>query len=517
METDQDDKKEKPLPGVDAILAGEDAPGEHAVPDAPIPASDPNLQAPLPEELSKSPEPADGYEETAEDIAQEEHWQSSSDFSGAPTADEAQGEGRARLPVALPDELTPAEEADLFARHAWIDMYLRIDDLQNVPTVPYYFTPSSSELLLVVKTRTASLILDGPEKIEAARERGDTVIRCRVHFQAEVTPEELAFLKARTRTWKEGGEASWAELVNMGAILEAIHIANNPNLYINSHGGPRVAGQDNADAANNLINALAKGFGKRPKTIKLWRNDGQDLTRECRGQLAEALLSRSFFEGIRKPKADLILKLQGRNVPPEQITLLVSELALNLKAVYQTNGGEFERDTLKNVAAQFLETHFPPQSAAAQSTPSDPVERDQEIQGDASPAPAASADEAGDTGDLAERQETQGPDEKSEGSPDPQSESKTENKGDESPDKSSQKAPAALGTRSSLDKKKDALTKALGDFMEKVNSITDHAGAVKVAVKILEYGFYICSRLLPAEVFEETIEKLRARHCGQAR
>jgi hypothetical protein len=518
METDPQEKDKKIVPDLDGILAEKDAQSEHDVPGAEdIPTSDKNLQAPLPEELAKDVAPADGYEEPAEDIAKEEHWQSTSDLPGAPTRVETQEEGGARPPVVLVDELTPAELAELFARHASIDLNVRIDDLQPIPGVPDYFTPTESELAIGLITRASRFILDGPEKSEAAKQRGETVTRYRVHFQEEVTPEELAFFKARTRTWKEGGEASWAEKVNVIAILEPIHIANNPNLYVNAHGGVRVTGQRDADGENNLINALAKGLGKRPTTIKQWRNDGQDLTGECRGQLAQALLSRSFFEDIRKPKADLILKLQGRNEPPEAITLLVSELVLSLNAVYQTNGGKFERDTIKNVVAQFSQTHFPSEMPATQTPPSGGVEPDQEIQGDASPAPAASADETGDTGDLAERKETQGPDEKSESSPDPQSESKTENNGDESPDKSSTKARPALRTLSPLEKQKAEMTGVLGILIEEFNGIADDTECVKVAYNIFAYGFRLLSGLLSPADFKKIIKKLWSKFRGQAR
>jgi head-tail adaptor len=428
----------------------------------------------------------------------------------------------------LVDELTPAEEADLFARRASIDMYLLIDDLQTVPGIPDYHTPTASELGTVQRTRAAMFLLDGREKVKAEKESGQTVSRFRVNFQAEVTPEELAFFKARTRTWKEGGDASWAELVNVVAILEPIHIVNNPNIFVNQHGGPRVTGQSEADGENNLINALAKGLGKRPKTIKQWRNDGMHLNAQTRSQLAEALLSRSFFEDIRKPKADIILKAQGRNEPPEAITNLVSEFVQNLLAEYQTNGGKFERETIKHAVDQFTQTHFPEESRATLSPASDEtVEQDQEPHTDMPPQPTTGTGETGDTGGPEEDGEAHAPDKESEGlkseddlqppegSPDQQLHSKTDDKGgSEGLEKSSDKPRQAKKILSALETKKDQLVRFLSDFALEATAISDYAGLKHLALKLLPRLYRLCSRLLSHEDFKNVIKQLKANARG---
>src|SRR5208337_779127 len=396
---------------------------------------------------------------------------------GAPAPDEAQREEPSKSPGgALLHGALAADENMLFATNAVIDIDVPIDLIEPITAIPDYVTPTSASLPIVLRTPDGFHLQDGPEKIIAARESGLRVVRCRGHYMAVCNAEDLAFAKAGSRWITEGGHASSGELVNVTAILREITIANHPHMFVNLHGGARIPGQSNADDEDNLVKALADRLGKKPKTIMWYLKEAEYQRPQTLTQLAQGRAPKSFFDGIRNSKGDMLLKIQGRSVPPEQWTPLISEFTENLFSAFQANSGKFEPKTVGNVFALFTKLHFPDESAATPASTSEETdERSLEGQGVTSDKPTAGTCETGDTGED-EREETHGPDESSkvteskddsqapEGSPDQPSTS-TDDKGhSKGLEKSGRKPRQALKAPSRFDKKKDELVQLLSDF-----------------------------------------------------
>jgi hypothetical protein len=429
----------------------------------------------------KSGEQADDYQKSAlaKGIAGQELLKSAAVFLEAPTLDESKGTELSKSTGGdLVHGASVIDEAEFFRTNAVIDRIAPLKVIQPITNFPDWVTATLSSMAILLRTLEGWFYLEGLNLIQKAMELGLTEMVCRVYHMAKCDAEGRAFFKAGMRYITPGGGASCGESVNAIASLANMYIANHPEMFINAHGGARKAGESGADDGNNVIKVIADRLGKKPKTVLWHLKEAENLPPDTLTRLAQGQAPKAFFESIRKPKADMLLKLQARSVSPEQWPPLISEFVQSLFTAFKTNNDELEPKTIRDVSALFKRVHFLDESVAA---------------------PPAATPEEGSDGPKSKKDLQQ---------------SGAKTKGEKKPEslkKSGDKTVKARRVLSPLDTKKGELTTALVAFLEEVNSITDQDGIVRVSRGIMEYGFRLCSEVLVSEELEATIEELRAK------
>jgi hypothetical protein len=276
--------------------------------------------------------------------------------------------------------------------------------------------------------------------------------------------------------------------------------ASTENPVIYRRGGARTKGESGDYRAENIRVVLQNRLGKDQLTITQYLHHSENLSEETLAGLVVGEAPKKFFEAVQKTKSEIMLKLQGHEATPDEMTAGVSELVRKLFEAYQSNDRKFEKDTLKNAVAQFKQAHFSGESGATQANPlEDSLEKQ-------------------DQGDRGDQVETHGLDEEAEeskeGSPDQATTSTEDKGGSKGLEKSGGKPRQALKAPSRFDKKKDELVLLLSDFTSEATAITDDAGLQALALKVLAHGYRLCSQLLSDEEFQKTIKELRANARG---
>jgi len=518
MDTHKDQEKTKIVPGVDAILAEQEAKGEHDVPDGQIPTVENSLLVRLPEDLAKNGEPADGYQGRAEDTTRDDLWQSAEEFPGASTKDEAQADELSGPPQAASlDENSSADDyaADTskqtsqggllegqVPRVAEAYEVVRITRIQHFLGLRDYLaeTISPNPILAQINDDDVLHCIEAWDMVEDALNRKQELIfslvkSVRLPAGADLLTE-LTILKTAVRMGSQGGPVQYAEgVANMTHLYSKLRASTvNPLIY--GRGGARTKGEKGNTRAENIRWVIETRLGRDRDTVTAYLNYGRYLTEEALSELVMGGATKRVFEAFQKPKSELIIKLQGLDATPDEITALTSELVISLfKKAYLANDRKLEQAGIKQVVGEFYELHFPNER-------------------DVTPTPVSGAPVEGQidttrqtiaqTGDAGEPGET-----------DQASTSAEEDGGSKGVEKTGRTPGQVLSAASQFDEeKKKELIELLSDLTSEAVAITDNAGREALEVKMLAHALRRCSQFSSDTALNKIIEELRAENRG---
>jgi len=399
-----------------------------------------------------------------------------------PNDDDVAADPGPALPGALVDELPSTDDyAEYFAKALVLDELILIEKIQQIHQIPYYRTPTTSDLPIVLVNREGIYCLDGPDKIEAARKSGASSMKCRAIFK-DCSSAMLPFEKGAMRMKTPGGYASQAELVEIVVCVAADYTFNHPQMFTNRNGGVRIKGQHNTQAEDNLINALSNGLGKDQRTVRKYLNHGEYLDFSILKELADAQVPKNFFEGIQKAKGQIVQILQGRGLENSEIVTQISEAFRTILIDYRAKDNKLDQVTLKTVVTQFTApAPEPPAPEPAAPEQQPPVATGGNIENEVTPA-------ATDTRDQAANNE-------------------------EPPAVSNDESLLEPSDTGRFEQRQDRVIETTSMFAAQAVDATDNEDLNDLARDILTFGFDLCSELLPHDL-ETIMEDLKAAYLG---
>ncbi|HYB21197.1 MAG TPA: hypothetical protein VEH09_09715, partial [Thermodesulfobacteriota bacterium] len=176
-------------------------------------------------------------------------------------------------------------------------------EIRPVPGIPDYREATRSLNPIVVKSPDICYCIDGGEVIQRALVEGRASILCYVSHVSRISELEAAIRKAAIRTFPQGGEACYGEIIRNTGILFDMILASKENPVVFYHGGPRWKGMGASNnGEENVRHVVAARIGKSIVTTDKYLSFREWLNEEAFRVLIEHERDKEFFEKAQKPK-----------------------------------------------------------------------------------------------------------------------------------------------------------------------------------------------------------------------